>query len=144
MALKERLAAGLQKLFERAGRPVRFRYYTMAVGSVWDDGVTLTEVTGSDTWTSGIIQPINGTPNSWDSILLEQGKIQSQDQKLFIHGSLVMTGSDFKIKVQFGSPTGEQFTLIEPGTQMVQAYGEPIYKRIFIRRLPAGSFIEEM
>lgn len=130
MTLSDRLYAGLQKLIVRAGVPIRIDYYSQTLGSVWDDEKTL--ATAGSVLTSGIVLPLDRTRGSWDSILLEQGKLQGQDQRLFTHGSLLFTGSDYFLKIGI---QGENFTLIPNGVISNNTQGNQIYKKAYITRL---------
>jgi len=144
MTYKDVLAHGFSNIVDKAGKIIRVRYYTMTIGSVWDDDTTLTEVTGSEVWTSGIVLPLDNRPSSADSLLVEQGKLTNQDQRLYVHGSLVLTGSEFKTKIQLGSSTtAETYSIIEPGAITYEAQGQQIYKKVYIRRLTTGSLMGE-
>ena len=136
MSIKTQLADGMTKMISRAGRPIDIRYYTMTIGSVWDDEVTLSEVTGSRLFTSGILLPLN---SSTDSLLVEQGKLQNHDQRLFVSGGINLTGSDFKVKVTVGSNAGDSYSIIPEGSITAEVEGSKIYRKVFIRRLTTGS-----
>jgi len=136
MTLKTQLAEGFAKIINKAGRPIDIRYYNMTVGSVWDDEVTLSEVTGSRLWTSGVVLPLN---SSTDSLLVEQGKLQNHDQRLYIAGTTNLTGSDFKVKVTLGSNAGDSYNIIPEGTITAEVEATKIYRKVFIRRLTTGS-----
>ncbi|MCH7535025.1 MAG: hypothetical protein IH948_04665 [Bacteroidetes bacterium] len=141
MVLKQRLAAGIQKLIDRNGTAIRIRYFTQTIGSVWDDDSTL--AVDSNLWTSGIILPLNLKQGSSDSIALEQGKLIEQDRKLFVHGSLILTGSEIQLKIQIGSPTGDEYSML-PVVIRVDAQNEPIYKQVYIRQIGGvGSLLGE-
>lgn len=147
MGVKNTLSAGFANIISKAGKPVRIRYFSEVAGSVWDDEVTLTEIAGSEVWTSGIVLPLSNKYGSEDVILIEQGKLTTQDQKLFVNGSLDFTGtgSNFKVKIGMnGSPTQiDNYTLIPFGGIPYEAEGTQIYKKTYIRRLTNGSFIGE-
>lgn len=147
MTIKDTLSAGFANIVGKAGKPIRIRYFSQVAGSVWDDEVTLTEVTGSEVWTSGIVMPLSNKYGSEDVILVEQGKLSNQDQKLYVNGSLDFTGvgSNFKVKVGMtGSPTQtDNYTIIPQGGIPYEAEGTQIYKKVYIRQLTNGSFIGE-
>lgn len=130
------LAKGFTNLVAVAGKQIGLTYYTQAIGSVWDDDVTLTK-SGSTIWTSGIVQPLS----SHDSLLVEQGKLIDNDLRLYSHGSLLITGSEFQIEIQLGSATttDQLYTTIPLGAIMWEAEGVPVYKKTFIRKLSTGS-----
>ena len=147
MGITNTLSAGFTNVVGKAGKPVRVRYFSETVGSVWDDEVTLTEVTGSEVWTSGVVLPLSNRYGSEDVILVEQGKLTNQDQRLYVNGSLDFTGvgSNLKVKIGMnGSPTQtDNYTLIPQGGIPYEVGGTPIYKKVYIRRLTNGSFIGE-
>ncbi len=147
MTLSSKLSAGFSKAVEKAGKPIRIRYFSLEPGSVWDDEVTMTEVTGSEIWTSGVVSPLSNRYGSEDVVLIEQGKLRNQDQKLYVNGSLDFTGigSNFKCKIGMnGSPTQtDNYTMVQAGIPY-EAQGTQIYKKVWIRRLTNGSFIGEL
>ena len=136
------LANNLSRLIRNAGTPIRVNYYTASLGSVWDDDATYT-ISGNSVWTSGIILPINATRGNSDATLLEQGKIINGDIKLFVHGSLVFTGSHFAIRIQIGSPAGNQYSMITDGPIQASVQNTYIYKKIFLRRLQGSTLFGE-
>ena len=141
--MKQRLAAALQKIVSRAGTPIRVRYFAITPGSVYDDDVSLS-ISGNDLWTSGIMLPLSTGVGGADSMLIEQGKVLHNDSKLFLHGSLLLTGSEMQVKFQIGSPTGDEYSVIPPGPIKVSVQNEPIYKKVFVRRIGnVGSLLGE-
>ena len=147
MGTANTLSAGFANIISKAGKPTRIRYFSEVAGSVWDDEVTLTEVTGSEVWTSGIVMPLSSKYGSEDVVLVEQGKLSNQDQRLYVNGSLDFTGlgSNFKVKIGMnGSPTQpDNYTLVPQGGIPYEIEGTQIYKKVYIRRLTNGSFIGE-
>ncbi len=147
MGITDTLSAGLANVISKAGKPVRIRYFSEVAGSIWDDEVTLTEVIGSEVWTSGVVMPLSAKYGSEDVILVEQGKLSNQDQRLYVNGSLDFTGlgSNFKVKIGMtGSPTQtDNYTIIPQGGIPYEVQATQIYKKVYIRRLTNGSFIGE-
>ena len=136
-----RLVAGLNTLTRKAGKPFRIKYFTQAIGSVWDDNSTLTQ-SGADLWISGIVLPLDTRPGSRESILVEQGKLIDSDMRLFMHGSVILTGSEMQVKIGFGSPVQIEFTTI--GETIAPEFAEQyIYSKTYIRRLTNGSLLGE-
>lgn len=118
----------------------RFRYFTSTyTGSDFDNYTSLTK-SGSDIWTSGLKQPLSSRFGNADSILVEQGKLFSDDSKLYVKGNISTSGT---IKIQLGSPTGEQYQILNLGTVKWDINTVPVYKKTFIRILPNGSIIGE-
>lgn len=136
MTLKQKLHAARKKIIDLGGTQIRIQYFTSTIGSVYDDDVSWAK-SGADLWTSGLLFPLNSNRNSSDSILVEQGKLINNDQKLFVHGSLVFTGSEMTISIRIGSP-GEQidnqYSLL-PLSQKYNIQNEPIYKQVYLRQI---------
>jgi len=145
--LANNFSLGFKRMVDYAGKPITIKYYSMVTGSVYDDEVTLSEVTGSTVWTSGIVFPLNNKYGSEDYNLVEQGKLSLHDQRLFVNGSLdfTSTGSIFKVKIGMnGSPIqADNFTMIPIGGLPIEVGAVQIYKKVYIRKLTAGSFIGE-
>ncbi len=126
------------------GQQVRIKYYNTdyGAGSYYDDDVTLTQ-SGNDFWTSGVVLPISNARGSSDSVLLEQGKILTNDTKLYIAGSISTSGT---IKVGLGSysnMSGVEYSLLSEGVMNWEINDTDILKKLFIRLLTNGSLIGE-
>lgn len=142
MTLPNKFAGAFNNIINRAGTQIKVQRFTTTFGSVWDDDVILTQ-TGGDLWTSGVILPLSHERGSSESILLEQGKLIENDRKLFIHGSLILTGSEISISIQVGSPTGPNFTMLDTDIR-VNVSNVPIYRKVFIREIGGvGSLLGE-
>lgn len=142
--ITSRFQNAFNHLIDRAGNQLSIKYYSQSygTGSVYDDDVALTK-SGNTLWTSGIVLTLNQLSSSEDAVLLEQGKLITDDKKVFIAGSIALTGSILQVKFQIGSPTGEQFSIIPIGTQVQQTEGNNIYKKVYLRRLTTGSLLGE-
>jgi len=145
--VKTRLAAGMAKIIKLNGTPIRIQYFeSIPEDEVFDDSVVLTQ-SGNDLWTSGIIFPLSTQPGHSDSILLEQGKLSHGDSKLFIHGSILLTGSEMTIKLTVGSPSNSDtnYSIIPPGTTTYYSSNTPIYKTVYLRKIGGtGSLLNEI
>ncbi len=146
MGVANSLQKGFDKINSLAGKQIIIRYYSGAVDSVYDDERTLV-ISGTTFFGSGIIMPLDASRGSQDSILLEQGKLQDNDKKLFVSGNTLFTGSDHMAKIFLGSQTllGSiaAYSLVERGTFAPEVEGISVYKKAYIRLLPTGSFIGE-
>ncbi len=142
MSIVDRLQGGFNRLLKLAGTQILVRHFSTSFGSVWDDDVTLTQV-GTDIWTSGIVLPIDSRRGSHDSVLLEQGKLINEDLRIFVNGSLLITGSERLVTIAIGSPppADRTFTTIPDGTIRAEIEGTPVYKKVFLSRLPLGSLL---
>jgi len=144
MSLKDSFSAGFGAIMAKAGKPITIKYFSQTCGSVWDDDTTLTEIAGSQITTSGIVQPLNvrNKFNSEDVMLIEQGKLRAQDQRLYVNGSLDFTGvgSNLSVKIVMGT---DSYTLVPLGGTPYEVSNTQIYKKAYIRILPTGSLIGE-
>jgi len=125
-------------------KTIRIKYYntSFGAGSYYDDDVTLTQ-SGSNLWISGVILPITNKFGSNDAVLLEQGKILTNDTKLYIQGSMNTSGT---LKIGLGSYTnmsGCEYSIIPEGITTWSVNGSPIVKKLYVRYLPTGSLIGE-
>lgn len=122
------------------GQQIRIKYFNVAfTDEYYDDDVTLTQ-SGVDYWTSGIILPIANTRGSSDAVLLEQGKISTNDTKLYIEGSINTSGT---IKIGLGSPIQNEYSLLSEGVMKWDVNQTPILKKLYIRKLNLGSLTGE-
>ena len=140
--VSDRLLYGFNHILNKASDTLKIRYYSQSAGSVYDDDMALTQ-SGNAVWISGIVLSLQGITSSTDANLLEQGKLINSDQKVFVNGSVALTGSILQVKIQIGSPTGNQHSMIPDGAQVYEANGIPIYKKFYIRYLTNGSLIGE-
>ena len=140
MDISQQLAYGLNQLINRSGKIIRIRYFTQSLGSIYDDDVTLT-ISGNDVYTSGIVLPINSKEGTFENLMVEQGKLNPWDQRLYTHGSLLFNSGALNVKIGLGSPTSntEQYSIIPLGGITAEANASQIYKKLYIRRLPLGS-----
>lgn len=145
MSIQTTLSTAFQRILDRGGTPIRVQYFTQIYDDVFDDAFSLSQ-SGTDLWTSGVIFPLINKPGHADSILLEQGKLINGDSKIYLHGSLILTGSEYTVKITIGSPTNRDntYTLILPGTSNYYISNTPIYKTAYIRKVGGtGSLLNE-
>ena len=122
----------------------RFKYYTGSISdSSYDDRVTLT-ASGTDTYVSGLFQPLDMERGSADAISIEQGKVLQTDSKLYVIGETDTSGTTIKISVGSPASVGTEYHIIENGVIAWDVNNTPVYKKIYIRQLTNGSFIGEM
>lgn len=134
------ISNGFNYMNRFGGRPLRIRYYTETIGSVWDDQRTLAK-SGNDLYISGILQEVNGTKGSDDAVLLEEGRLKYGDQKIFISGSIDTTSGArvFTLALSGASTTEVIYREIEPGAHKGEWAGQDIYKLVYLRELTTGS-----
>jgi len=122
---------------------IRLRYYTGSISSTaYDDEQVLT-LSGT-AWTSGCVQPILNTYGSNDAILLEQGKISTNDKKVYIPGNVVTGGTGLSVKIGIGSPPSEEHSIVSNGVTAWRIGDDAIYKKLYLRELQNGSLFGEM
>jgi hypothetical protein len=139
----ERFSRAFEKCNSNFSDSLKIRYFSRTYDDVYDDEVNLT-ISGTDLWLSGTVQSLDTTQGSADANLIEQGRLINSDTKIFLNGSVLLTGSETEMKIQIGSPTGEQYSLIPMGALNRQVNGVPIFKVAYLRRLTTGSLIGEI
>jgi len=139
MSTSNSLQQGFNSIITKAGTQVRLKYYSQGYDDVYDDSVTLVQ-SGADLWTSGIVLAISSGKGQ-DNLLLEQGKLTNSDKKLFLNGSLLLTGNKMQVKFMIGSP-GYEYSILPDGTSTHEVEGQTIYTKVYLRRL-TGSLIGE-
>lgn len=136
-------ASGLRKEvdeFLRNGEKVRIKYYTVSGATTgYDDNVALTK-SGTDYYTSGLVQPLNNNPFSNDAQLVQQGRLLTDEKKIYLNGQ-VQTSGVFKIGI--GSPNFQEYAVNDMGVKHHNINGELVYKKAYIRYLTTGSLLGE-
>lgn len=131
----------IQDVINTNGTSARFRYYSMTdTDSSYDDSYEYAQ-SGTDVWVSGLQQPIKGARGSSEARLIEQGKLTTEDSRLYVLGTVVTSGA--AIKIGLGSPNTKQFSLLGEGIESWPIGSEIVYKKMFIRELPTGSLDKE-
>jgi len=127
------------------GKQVMLRYFTIGfgAGSYYDDDDTLTR-SGNDVWTSGLHMPLSNKYGSEDYHFVEQGRLDSNDSKLYLLGDIET--SAHKLKVSIGSPA-TALTMYKLKEDAVLSYplDNPVYKKLFVTKiLGNGSLVGEV
>ncbi len=123
------------------GEVLRFKYYTASGATTgYDDDVAVVQ-SGNTLFTSGMIQPIKSAEGSFEARLLAQGKITTNDLRMYIPGSVTTSGS--YVKIGIGSPTYNDYSIAEDGVENWNVGGTVVYKKVFAKFLTNGSFIGE-
>lgn len=121
------------------GQQIRIKYYNTIYVGEYDDDISLTQ-SGTDLWTSGIVLPINQSRGSNDAILLEQGKLLSNDTKLYVQGTVNTSGI---IKIGLGSPVTGEYSLLSDGVIKYSVNQVNVLKKVYLRLLTNGSLVGE-
>lgn len=122
------------------GQQIRIKHYVSSTtGSYYDDDVTFTQ-SGNNVWTSGVVLPISQTRGSSDAMLIEQGRVLTNDSKLYITGTVNTSGT---IKIGLGSPVTGEYTVIDEGITKWDVNEVSVLKKLYIRRLTTGSLLGE-
>ena len=133
----------VRKDFKQAveyGEQIRIMHFTgsKAVGE-YDDADVLIQ-SGASIWTSGLVMPITNKYGSSEALLLEQGKIKTDDKKIFIAGDIETTNT---MRIGIGNPVTEEHSIIADGVTNYPAGGEVVYKKLYCRVLGNGSLTGE-
>ena|SRR3990167_4850753 len=142
MALGDDLALDFNNFLRDANNITslaRVRYFSLTVGSGYDDQVTLTK-SGADVFISGLFMPIDSA-NKGDNLLLEQGIVRQGDSKFYFAGSinLIPAGSEILVRIGLGSNTGTEFSIVNNGVLKYPNTGSPVYNKAYLTWLPIGS-----
>lgn len=149
--------SGLRSDFDQIlqyGALCRVKYYTETVGgggSYYDDSTSLTQ-SGADFYATGLHYHLDRRRGSEDSVLVEQGRLKETDSVLFFRGDVQTSGI---MKIGIGSPPGSptqgpngyEFEVVGPGVLVpprIDNAQEFVYKKVYIRWLPLGSFADEL
>lgn len=125
------------------GQPVVLKFYTPSGATTgYDDDKVLTQ-SGVSLWTSGLVQPLSSKYGSADAQMVQQGRLLFDDSRLYVPGDTYSTGY-LPMKVGVGSPVPSWYVVLPPGVEgSPEVNGEFVYKKMYIRALPAGSLIGE-
>ncbi len=122
------------------GTLCRLKYYEGTLTDAnYDSDVVLTS-SGTDVWVSGLFQPLDSTRGSVDEELVQQGQLKFNDSKVYFAGSIATSGN---VKIGIGSPNNDQYEIIPDGVIGWEMTGGLVYKKVYIRVLPNGSFFGE-
>lgn len=103
--------------------------------SDYDDVITQTAI--GSAYTSGLLFPVNGKQGSEEAMLMEQGKLLTQDKVLYL-GSISMNTSGLLIGI--GSPTpSEYYSVLDFGIKDYNINGSLIYRKLMLRYTIPGS-----
>ena len=103
---------------ENFGELCRIRYFTEAFTDANYDEATLT-ISGTDYWISGFPQPLSlsatrGGRSSTEAQLLEQGDLLSSDTKLYLAGSINVSGT-MRIGIGSRASNMEEYSVLQEG-----------------------------
>lgn len=134
------LRTTFNEVVKDVGLPIRFRFFTVSRDSDDYDDENNLLASGNDVWVSGVVQPIDRTRGSKESVLLQQGKLLQDDQRLYVAGSIDTSGT---WRVGLGSPIDQEYSMAEAGVIAWPVENVNVYKKVYIRALPNGSLAGE-
>ena len=139
MAFADELFTDVQNTINEYGNPVRMRYFNKAfVTGSYDDQITLTQ-SGTDTWISGLVQPIGKS----EQHLVQQGLLLTNDLVMYVDGGINVSGT-WRVGIGSASPpTGEFVPLENNLVNSPNINGSVMYRMLFLRRIPTGSIFGE-
>lgn len=118
------------------GTQCRIRYFTRSGATAnYDDYIALLP-SGVDLWISGLPQPLGTSRSNFDSQLLMQGRLQSDDMKVYLKGNIETSGV---WRIGIGSPIRAEYAPIDGFATGWLVGGSYAYKKAFVRVLPVGS-----
>ncbi len=130
------LSDGLKNIFDVSNQIVQIKLFTSTFNTGSYDDEQLHTIAGSS-YTSGLLFPMGGKQGSIEAMMMEQGKLLTQDKILYITGSQNYNGWTL---VGIGSPTpAEYYTLIPDGIKIYTINGSIIYNKLWLRHTITGS-----
>lgn len=132
MGVKDILNTGLNNIMGIGGLSSTINIISCTNDNTdYDDEVQQTQ-TGSSV-VSGLVFPVKATQGSENALLMQQGRLLTED-KVLITGSVSVSGN-----VIIELKSGEYYTIIPDGIQSWEINGSTIYQKCFIRRNLGGS-----
>ena len=139
MTLVTEIQTDFDSLIGQYGRTIRFtRFEVSGADAGYDDEVVLGSAVIS--WESGLIQPVRAVRGSINAVLIEQGKVLMNDSVVYINGDINTSGA---FRVGLGSPPTEDYFVVDDGITSWPVNGSVVYKKMIVRRLSTGSFVNE-
>lgn len=131
MSIKTILDEGIEKLMGIGGisNTISIIDFTRTSGS-YDDDITQT-ITGSNV-VSGLLFPVKSVQGSTEALLLEQGKIQTNDKLLYC-GSVNISGN---ILIEINN---DNYVVVPDGIEQWDINGSTIFNKMYIRYAVGGS-----
>lgn len=126
---------GLEFLF-KYGNQINIKLINYSFTTSDYDDVTTKTVTGSF-FTSGVEFPIRSKFGSEEALLMEQGKLSTQDKIVFI-GSATVNTSGLIIGIGSPNPTA-YYTIIPDGVRAYNINGNILYQKLYLRQTIPGS-----
>lgn len=136
------LRVDFNDLMSEIGQVVRIKTYVGSSdgsGSNWDNIGSYT--TGTTTYCLGFKQPLGKDTAGDDLKFMQEGRLRVDDSKIFITGSVNLSGA--RVKLGLGSPSYVEYTYLFEGERHHNIAGTTVYKEIYIRELPNGSYYGE-
>jgi hypothetical protein len=131
MNINSILNDGMNLLMKAGGISTQVNIISFTIGSSsYDDSIVQT-LTGSQV-VSGLIFPLRGTQGSSEAMLMENGKLLTDDKILYT-GSVNISGN---ILIGIGS---ERYTIIPEGVHNWDVNGQTVYQKYYIRQTLNGS-----
>ena len=118
------------------GDQIRLKYFTISgATSGYDDDKAYTQ-SGTDVWTSGLVQPLDQSRGSADAVLMQQGRLLTDDIKVYVKGTEDTSGL---WTIGIGSPVRREYAMADAGVIAWKYQGTDVYKKCYIRYLTSGS-----
>ena len=132
MGINTILNNGIAQILNDGGITTTVKLISFAFSGADYDDVTIQTATGSNI-VSGLYFPVRGKQGSNEAMLLEQGKLLTQDKVLYT-GSVNTSGN---ILIELGSNLF--YNIISDGVTSWDVNGSTIYNKFYIRRTLNGS-----
>lgn len=101
----------------------------------YDDDVMFLQ-SGNTLWVSGLVQPLDVRQGSREALLVQEGRLQREDLRLYVSGTLNLSQ---QTKIGIGSPARDYFKIVDLGVNQWSSEGSVIYEKIYLSRLTSGK-----
>lgn len=125
------------------GEKVRLRTYLQSFsGAAYDDPFVTTS--GNDLWFYGMIQPLDVNTGGEDYKYLQAGVIRFNDSRLFVPGSVTLDEKNkYKLFIGGSPSVTTPYEIVPNGVIPWNVSGTEVYKKVYVRILNGGSFVNE-
>lgn len=134
--------AGAQRDFSSAianGEQVRLRFFSFSGANTGYDDQGVFTRSGIDLWVSGLTMPINTSKGGHEALLVEQGKLLSDDKIVYLKGDVNVSGT---WQMGLGSPVVREYANVSPGQITWSLEGCSVYHKVYVRHLTTGSLYD--
>jgi len=129
---KQLLIDGLAQIIPNGFNTIANVYKVSFTAGSYDDEQVVT-INGSFL-SSGLLFPIRGKQGSQEAMLMEQGKLLTQDKVIYLNSTTNFNGSAYLFNIG-----GSIYSVVPDGITNWQITGSTIYNKVYLRYQKGGS-----